>query len=100
MRRVRKRFTTPAIRDLTATRANAIRSIEGVGHYKHSTLGRAAKLEAIGIQWQAQNGVCGQCGGRIQIGDAKFARAEFNTDGSGESIPVIHKRCPTQAIGG
>jgi hypothetical protein len=94
MRKTRKRFRTPAIRDLTSAHAMAIRSIEGIAHYKHSTLGRAAKSEAIGVQWQIQGGICSQCNTRISIGDAKFARSEFQTDGGGDTIPVIHKHCP------
>ena len=96
MRATRVRFTTPRTRS-SATRARAVKSVEGVKSFRNSPAGRALKAEEIQHQWQLQSGLCGECNQRLPIGDAKFKFTKFSGIES-SCNPVVHKRCPCPLV--
>jgi len=96
MRAVRVRFTPSRARS-GATRARAIKSLEGVQSYRNSPAGRALKAEEIQRQWQLQSGICPECNQRIPLTDARFKNLKV-TKTEISVNPVIHKRCPCPQV--
>jgi len=89
----RKRFTTSRARR-SDIRDRAIKVREGVAAYRNSMAGRAVKAEQLAEQWKAQNHLCADCGGGMELGDCKFKDRKWD---KGATNVVIHKRACTRS---